>query len=71
MVIGCSGRIENHVQIMDGTAAVSADAGNGTKVGHWDLPRRQFPAVGKCSGKRKSEDLLCERKEPPGFAVSF
>ncbi len=58
MVIGCSGRIENHVQIMDGTAAVSADAGDGTKVGHWVPPRRQFPAGGVCSGKRESEDLL-------------
>ncbi len=52
------GRIENHERIMDGTAAVSADAGDGTKVGHWVPPRRQFPAGGVCSGKRESEDLL-------------
>ena len=37
---GRLGRIENHVGIMDGTAAVSADVRSEVKTGHWGNLRR-------------------------------
>ena len=55
---GFGGRIVNHVQIMDGTAAVCADARSGTKVGHWVNPEKAGAGGRPLAGKRESEDLL-------------
>ena len=56
-----AGRIDNRVKIPGGTAAVSAEAGRRTKVGHWKIlseKARPLPMM------REPEDLLEERALP-------
>ena len=50
-----AGRIDNRVKLPGGTAAVSAEAGRRTKVGHWNIRFREGAPVPMM---REPEDLL-------------